>query len=277
MRNLGILLLIVAWVLLGWWMCTCYCAACCEKEPEKALSESTAPLIPAVETPAYNCPDRPICFPPNSCEPTYGSGFASLRDSIVGLMKAGQKINITGLYGNSEQNSSEYDNLGTCRASAVKTEFAKVIDANSIDINSQLTVGQGSSDGASATDKIRFTILEAAAAPIETSTLIYFPFNSTNKLSDSSVEDYLDSVADRVKSSGERVRLTGHTDDIGSASSNQSLGQKRAEVIRDYLTTKGVSSSKIITQSRGESAPVATNATESGRAKNRRTELQIIN
>ncbi|MCL4165843.1 UNVERIFIED_CONTAM: hypothetical protein GTU68_047178, partial [Idotea baltica] len=90
------------------------------------------------------------------------------------------------------------------------------------------------------------------------------------------VENYLDDVADRVKKSGERVRLTGHTDSFGDDASNQRLGQNRADIIKRYLVSKGVASSKILTASKGESSPLTTNATKAGRAENRRTELQII-
>ena len=107
-------------------------------------------------------------------------------------------------------------------------------------------------------------------------TQIFFPYNSTNKLNDGVIEKYLNDVATRLKSSGERVRLTGHTDALGSDASNMVLGQWRADVVQDYLMKKGVSASKIIAQSKGESNPIATNKTDDGRAKNRRTELQII-
>ena len=72
------------------------------------------------------------------------------------------------------------------------------------------------------------------------------------------------------------MRLTGHTDNIGSDASNKVLGQRRADIIKNYLIQKGVDASKIQTSSQGESAPVATNDTENGRAQNRRVELQII-
>ena len=83
-------------------------------------------------------------------------------------------------------------------------------------------------------------------------------------------------MAARVKSSGERVRLTGHTDGRGRESYNMALGRNRARIVRDYLIGQGVSSSKIIIDSKGEMQPMATNDSDAGRAKNRRTELEII-
>jgi len=78
------------------------------------------------------------------------------------------------------------------------------------------------------------------------------------------------------KSSGGKVHLIGHTDDIGSVVSNEKLGQRRANIIADYLMGQGVFRSQIISESQGEAAPIASNKTEVGRAKNRRTELRIV-
>lgn len=69
------------------------------------------------------------------------------------------------------------------------------------------------------------------------------------------------------------VGIEGHTDSIGPDAYNQSLGQRRADSVRDYLVGKGVSSSRLTTSSYGESRPVATNDTDEGRALNRRVEL----
>ncbi len=274
MRNIGLFIVFILWLLLGYWMCTCYCAACCEKPAEKVVVEEAAP-VPVAKT--VNCPDDPICFGRSDCEPHFGTGFAALRDSIIASLSDGQILRIIGTNGPSENYDGDYDNLGLCRAESVKTEFAKVMDGSRINTARQITVGQGALNEGVSSDRIRFQIVDGNAPAISNSTLIYFPFNSTNKLDDGDVEAYLDSVAERVKSSGERVRLTGHTDNVGGESANQTLGLRRAEIIRDYLVTKGVSTAKVLVSSQGESRPVATNATESGRAKNRRTELEIIN
>ncbi len=70
-----------------------------------------------------------------------------------------------------------------------------------------------------------------------------------------------------------RVRLEGHTDNIGSESSNEMLSQKRAESVKDYLVSAGVDAARIQTIGMGESNPIATNATEEGRAQNRRVDI----
>lgn len=73
-----------------------------------------------------------------------------------------------------------------------------------------------------------------------------------------------------------RVQLDGHTDSVGSDEYNQKLSERRAQIVYDYLTSKGVSSSQIVgVRGFGESQPIDTNDTKEGRARNRRTELSV--
>lgn len=73
-----------------------------------------------------------------------------------------------------------------------------------------------------------------------------------------------------------KVEVAGHTDSKGRAEYNQSLSEKRAKAVRDYLIGKGVSADRLTSNGYGETRPVATNDTDAGRARNRRTELTII-
>lgn len=73
---------------------------------------------------------------------------------------------------------------------------------------------------------------------------------------------------------GANVRVYGHTDAVGSAGYNKELAEQRAEAVRNWLVQNGnVTESKITVHPVGESQPVASNATESGRQKNRRVEI----
>lgn len=74
---------------------------------------------------------------------------------------------------------------------------------------------------------------------------------------------------------GTRVSVEGHTDSSGSDAYNQSLSERRAGSVRDYLVSKGVEGSRLSTAGYGESRPVADNATAEGRALNRRVELKV--
>ena len=70
-----------------------------------------------------------------------------------------------------------------------------------------------------------------------------------------------------------RIAIIGHTDNVGSDAVNNPLSVERAQSVRDYLTTRGVSAARVETAGRGEREPVADNSSESGRAKNRRVEI----
>ena len=71
------------------------------------------------------------------------------------------------------------------------------------------------------------------------------------------------------------VDVTGHTDNTGSNAHNQDLSQKRAVSVATILANQGVDQRRFYIEGKGEDDPIASNATESGRAQNRRVEIQI--
>ena len=71
------------------------------------------------------------------------------------------------------------------------------------------------------------------------------------------------------------VLVVGYTDDRGSDVANQRLSEARALSVKNYFVGKGIPTASISTAGRGESSPIADNATEAGRAKNRRIELEV--
>ena len=72
-----------------------------------------------------------------------------------------------------------------------------------------------------------------------------------------------------------RVNIAGHTDSTGDASYNQRLSERRAQSVGSYLSQNGVSSMRLNTMGYGANQPVASNATEHGRAQNRRVEITL--
>ncbi|MFT5576006.1 MAG: OOP family OmpA-OmpF porin [Bermanella sp.] len=73
------------------------------------------------------------------------------------------------------------------------------------------------------------------------------------------------------------VELNGHTDSQGAATANLKLSQQRAEAMRSCLIQNGVAVSRLQAKGYGEYRPVASNGSAEGRARNRRTEMKIIN
>jgi outer membrane protein OmpA-like peptidoglycan-associated protein len=72
-----------------------------------------------------------------------------------------------------------------------------------------------------------------------------------------------------------KIAVEGHTDNVGSTATNQSLSEKRANAVRDYLVSAGISGDHITATGKGEESPIATNKTAAGRQQNRRVELVI--
>jgi outer membrane protein OmpA-like peptidoglycan-associated protein len=71
------------------------------------------------------------------------------------------------------------------------------------------------------------------------------------------------------------IVIEGHTDSVGSDDSNQSLSERRASSVGQYLMGKGVNGQRVLTAGFGEARPVASNDTDSGRSQNRRVEVRL--
>jgi outer membrane protein OmpA-like peptidoglycan-associated protein len=71
------------------------------------------------------------------------------------------------------------------------------------------------------------------------------------------------------------IDVDGHTDSTGSASHNQGLSERRAASVANYLAGRGIDQRRISTMGYGMERPVASNASEAGRAQNRRVEISI--
>ena len=69
--------------------------------------------------------------------------------------------------------------------------------------------------------------------------------------------------------------VEGYIDSTGSEAFNQTLSEKRAESVRDYLVQQGLNANSITAKGFGESSPVADNSTAAGRQKNRRVEIIV--
>ncbi|NJO89871.1 MAG: OmpA family protein, partial [Chloroflexia bacterium] len=99
-------------------------------------------------------------------------------------------------------------------------------------------------------------------------------FNYSSDKVEDEAKEVLDEIVLYLKENEDyMLEIEGHTDNIGDTESNKRHSLRRAKAISNYLVKQGVLSSRIRVAGKGESKPIATNATEEGRTKNRRVEF----
>ena len=90
-------------------------------------------------------------------------------------------------------------------------------------------------------------------------------------------DDVLDKLANTLLEYNQTViQIAGHTDSTGSHDYNMKLSLQRAESVKAYLVSRGVPPARLVTVGAGPDYPIASNATEEGRAENRRVEITIV-
>ena len=196
-------------------------------------------------------------------------------------------INVTGYYKSDEINETAYPNLGLARANSVKNYLvSQEIPSSKINISGELK------DDFIPKDKVLMGPIElslnevSANAEAEIKALydkieedplvLYFntaeasiSLSSEQRQKVADIARYLDKVPDA------QSEIIGYTDSEGKVSTNLRLGQERADFAKAYLVKNGIPEGRISTTSKGKQNPIASNDTEEGRAKNRRTVISI--
>jgi outer membrane protein OmpA-like peptidoglycan-associated protein len=90
-------------------------------------------------------------------------------------------------------------------------------------------------------------------------------------------EAELDNLVELLKENNTMViQINGYTDNVGKPADNLALSNNRSKSVVAYLVRKGIEPARLLSKGFGETRPVSDNNTDEGRAKNRRTELQVI-
>jgi len=123
--------------------------------------------------------------------------------------------------------------------------------------------------------KIDFEVKPIAVGEAYRLNDIYFAYGSYELTKDSKIimDGFIDFLNDHPTM---KISINGHTDNVSSAEYNQTLSENRAKAVYDFLIENGISASRLTYKGYGLTKPIASNATEAGRAKNRRTEFVII-
>lgn len=105
----------------------------------------------------------------------------------------------------------------------------------------------------------------------------HFSFSASTSLNlGAEAQKYLDAVAEYLKANPRSVvRVVGHSDNAGSSTEQQTLSERRAQQAMEYLRRKGIAQGRIFPSAKGAREPLADNATEQGRRRNRRVDIRV--
>ena len=106
-------------------------------------------------------------------------------------------------------------------------------------------------------------------------TVLPFTFGKASAQPDLTDDKRLGQLLVALRGSAARIEVGGHTSNEGAESYNQELGRSRAEAVRDLLARRGIPRARIDVRSYGGTVPIASNATEEGRRKNRRVTVRL--
>lgn len=98
---------------------------------------------------------------------------------------------------------------------------------------------------------------------------------SSAKLKQESIEEIDKIVSYMLVNEEVKLDISGHTDNQGRADANQLLSEKRAKAVYNYMISKGIAASRLSYAGYGQTKPVASNDSTTGRQQNRRVELKI--
>jgi OOP family OmpA-OmpF porin len=108
------------------------------------------------------------------------------------------------------------------------------------------------------------------------SVTLHLNFASNSSVLPASADTDVNALTDFMKENpAASITIIGHTDSTGKAAKNQLLSENRAQALGTRLVQNGIAANRIKTSGKGLSQPVASNKTPSGRAQNRRIEIQI--
>ena len=306
---LGIVLTIVIGSFLYWYLC---CSICCKKQgckvketPQEVIKDDLGK--PNVKEPTFfpfSIKDANGDFNFSIDESfNFNESSFSIRDSISGNLNNGilkikeyldangdKRFNITGYYTSDETNNSAFPNLGLARANSVKNHMvSQGISSRLINTYGELKDDMYADENGVLFGPLAFNVFtrtEASAANDEAlknaceaikenPLMLYFKTGSAHINLTTEQRQKFANISRCVDKLGLTIQVVGHTDNTGNADSNLQLGQKRADFVKTYLVRNGILQENIETSSQGQNDPIADNATEEGRAKNRRIVVTI--
>lgn len=200
--------------------------------------------------------------------PILSGDFEQYKMDLLNKMDSNNVLKIVGFYDPSEVNNSSFDNLGVARAIAVQNLFSNV-DQSRFSISSEQVKLE---DKNMELDAVDFIILTRNEFVQETDfgAIIFLDTENINP----KIDAFLTYLA--IENQGRSIDVVGHWDNSETSANNFSKALDIANTIVQQLADKGLDKQNLNPTSKGETEPIADNATIEGRAKNRRVEI-ILN
>jgi outer membrane protein OmpA-like peptidoglycan-associated protein len=245
-------------------------AACSSAPPRNESLETARTAVPAVE----NSPRAGVA----------ATDIANARKSLEAanrLAESKGKLADIEYEANNAVTSAQIANEKILTAQANEEAATGTAQRQAILIQARERESQRSADQADAS-ALRADSLEAQLADLRLQkterglvlTLGDVLFDTGQATLKSGANETMDRLATALREkSGRKVTIEGHTDNVGSDASNQSLSERRAQAVQTALTQRGVTRSQITALGKGENFPIATNDSADGRQSNRRVEL----
>jgi outer membrane protein OmpA-like peptidoglycan-associated protein len=215
--------------------------------------------------------DGPLVYDWNSGKAITNDLWDAKKATILTGISSGKTLRVVGPY--FEQEGEE---IGVTRAKSAFAKLGDSLNIKNVEFGSKLVkYYDGANTNRFAGTDFNWLTRNEYIQEVDNKALIYFPTNSTKKLSNVNIINYLKDIVKSLEGNDKKVSLSGHTDSRGNKVRNKRLALGRANSIKNELIRLGLDTNRISTISFGEEKPIADNKTKAGRQKNRRVELEI--
>ena len=269
---------IILWPILGIFIKPCFDTKySCDDDNSKTIIYNKKDDNNTIRVSVAKREARSLLFNWNKAEMTIAQSWATIRLTLLNRLKENEKLEIAGLYRANKAEPANFENLGIAKAATLSKLFIPPLTDDRINMSGKL-INPTEEDKTNMFKSVGFKTLKTTAAirEIGDRTLFYFPFSSTDNLKGTESQSYLNDIEGRVKKSGKKIRVSGHTDSIGSLPSNIQLDQRGANIAKQYLIGRKAHSSNINAESKQETQPTCGAYVNNKKsAENRRAKLQI--
>lgn len=263
MNKILAFIVFLLFLLLLWYTYDGYQDCCSKSKTEKVIPKEVVKTKVKIQ--------EPLVYNWNSEKAITNEAWEVKRSEIISSGSDGKILRVTGPYF-----EEEGKDIGIARAKSAFKELKSNLDTKEVEYASKLIkFYEAAKTNQFAGTSFNWLVRNDNITEVDNKALIYFPSNSTKKLSNSNIINYLKDVVKSLKNNNKKVFLSGHSDSRGDDVLNKKLALGRANSIKKELINLGVSAERISTISYGEEKPIASNDTKEGQQKNRRVELEI--